>query len=531
VRPARLLFPVVLLAVLASVLAVPANSGPLAPGSTGALGHRYLRDLGYMPLHPETYQADKARAAQRAGQAPPGKAAPTSAAAPTAGPSWNGIFETDVAPPDTYGAIGPASYIEIVNIRIGIYSRTGTKIVAKPLEALVGGAHLDLSDPQVMWDPDTNRFYYEVWHTPDNTIMWGYSKTSNPTAIPGDFCRYKADFGYGATEPDYPKLGQSKDFLLLGVNHFDGAYVASDILWIQKPQGSAPVTTCPAQSSFQLGRKAAVQNANGSLARTPVPVIQTDPSGTGWVVADADLQSSPGMTANFLTLFAVTKNLDGSANIPQVGQAVSVPSYSMPPNAPQRGSLFVLDTSDGRLRHAVAGIDPGRGGAMGIWTSHSVAGGAGSQERWYEIDAATGAVLQSGAATSPSLWVFTGGISNDRRYDGVSGTFGSSMVLGFSTSGDNAFPAIQMISKVGSNPQSAFVKVKQSTGPDQGFDCFVGLTGRNECRWGDYAGASPDPASSTSGTVGRVWLTAEWVTGKTRPNAATWRTRNWAATP
>src|SRR5207247_8328304 len=100
-----------------------------------------------------------------------------------------------------------------------------------------------------------------------------------------------------------------------------------------------------------------------------------------------------------------------------------------------------------------------------------------------------------------------------RRFDGVSGQFGSSMVLGFSTSGVDANPAVQMVSKIGAGAQSAFVKVKQSPGPDQGFDCFAGITGGNECRWGDYSGASPDPASSTFAATGVVWLTNEWVTG------------------
>ncbi|HJP65336.1 MAG TPA: hypothetical protein VKA30_03420 [Actinomycetota bacterium] len=536
-RRARFAISFAVLAVL-FVVSLPAWSAPLdgsasASSDARTKGDEYARVLGYRPLHPELYEQQKAEAAQAAAAQTrlprPGRRA--TGTAPTFGPSWAGVSESDVAPPDTYGAIGPSSYVEIINIRMGIYTRTGTKIVAADLATLTGQPHGNLSDPQVIWDPNTNRFYYEVWETAGNTIMWGFSKSANPTSIPGSFCNYRANFGYGATDPDYPKLGQTTDFLLLGVNHFDGGYVGSDILWIQKPQGSATVTTCPAQSSFQLGRKANVQNADGSLARTPVPVIQTDPSTTGWVVADADLQTTPGQAADFLTLFTITKNLDGTANIPQVGQAISVPTYKMPPNAPQKGSRFVLDTSDGRLRHAVAGVDPAQGGAMAIWTSHSVFGGAGSQERWYEIDAATGAVLQQGVATSATLFVFNGGISPDRRFDGVSGQFGSAMVLGFSTSGVDANPAIQMVSKIGANPQSAFVKVKQSPGADQGFDCFAGITGRNECRWGDYSGASADPASSTTGATGAVWLTNEWVTGERKLNSATWRTQNWRAIP
>ena len=71
------------------------------------------------------------------------------------------------------------------------------------------------------------------------------------------------------------------------------------------------------------------------------------------------------------------------------------------------------------------------------------------------------------------------------------------------------------------------VLVKASPGPDDGFDCWE--LGR--CRWGDYSGATPDPAAPLTGTTGRVWLSNEWVNGVVDPFNATWRTWNWAATP
>ena len=54
-----------------------------------------------------------------------------------------------------------------------------------------------------------------------------------------------------------------------------------------------------------------------------------------------------------------------------------------------------------------------------------------------------------------------------------------------------------MVSKVGSGAQSGFVLVKQSTKSDKGFTC-------SPCRWGDYGGATPDPAASLSGAQGEV---------------------------
>jgi hypothetical protein len=85
-----------------------------------------------------------------------------------------------------------------------------------------------------------------------------------------------------------------------------------------------------------------------------------------------------------------------------------------------------------------------------------------------------------------------------------------------------------MVSKRFTNPQSAFVLIKQSPGPDEGFDCFQ--LGR--CRWGDYGGAFPDPRiPSQNSPAGKVWLSNMWVTGVSDPGNATWRTWNWGALP
>jgi hypothetical protein len=452
---------------------------------------------------------------------------------PVADPSWRGVDDPNTWPSDSYGAIGPHSYIEMVNSKIAIYTRTGDKIASGTLSRLTGSNAFQ-GDVQIIWDPHTERFYYAHDDFDNNLILWGFSKGPNPTAIPGDFCTYSADFGYGSNIPDYPKLGQTVDFLLIGINNFtaDNEFVGADLAWIAKPQSTATVTTCPDESTFRLGVQQDLRNMDGSRTNTPVPAIQTDPAATGWVVGAADL-AQPGASADFLTLFTVTKNPDGTANVPPTGQAIPVPAYSIPPNAPQRGSLFELDTFDGRLRHAVAGFDPARV-AMGIWTSHAVAGGAGAEERWYEIDALTGAVLQQGAATSASLYVFNGAISPDRKVMGATRAFGSSMVMGFSTSGEQAYPAIQMVSKVGFSAQSAFVKVKQSPGPYQGqlvFDCVFNLVFQAPCRWGDYSGASADPAADPNGSTGKVWLTNQWASGDIRLIRSGWRTWNWGSTP
>jgi hypothetical protein len=203
-----------------------------------------------------------------------------------------------------------------------------------------------------------------------------------------------------------------------------------------------------------------------------------------------------------------------------------VPTYSLPPNAPQCQGGRPLDTLDGRLEHAVEGSDPVHSG-FGLWTAHAVAGGAGAEERWYEINPFSNTIIQSGAATSPSLYVWNGAISSDRRVGPDGSAFGGNMVMGFNTSNATTCTAIQMVSKVGNNPQSGFVLVKQSPGVD--WDFFCGPNGF--CRWGDYSGANPDPAADMTLPTGKVWLTNQWNVASMNQSDVDNRTENWKATP
>lgn len=353
------------------------------------------------------------------------------------------------------------------------------------------------------------------------------------------WCGYTADFGYGSNLPDYPKLGQSKDFLIIGANIYASpvTYLGSDIDTISKPQTTSPLSSCPSASQFKLHQTSAILNCDGSpFASDPNPAVAAGAFSEGWVVAVPDATNS-GAVGNYLDIIKVTKNSDGT---PRVAPAVCVPvdSYGPPASAPQKSFTTFLDTLDGRIKHATIAPDPRfpdaahPKGQLALWTSHAVFGGAGSEERWYEIGVGHASLLQHGAVTSPDLYVFNGGISSDRRANGSgSDLYGSNMVMGVTTSGVNADPAVQMISKVGARPQSPLVMVKQSPGADAGFDCFGNPLIPDRCRWGDYSGASADPVSPTTSGKGRVWLSGMWAGGAVDPFNATWRTWNWEASP
>jgi hypothetical protein len=256
-----------------------------------------------------------------------------------------------------------------------------------------------------------------------------------------------------------------------------------------------------------------------------VPANQIDPSTTGFVVA-----RNLAVPSTSVWLHRVTPSSTGFPVIQSPGQPVTVPSYAIPANAPQKSpSAKLIDTSDTRPTQAVSAIDPGHSNAVGLWTQHTTFAASGRSEvRWYEINPVARALLQSGKATSTSYSAFNGAISPDRKRLGSTTQFGNSMVLNFDTSSTTTFPTVRQLSKIGAGAQSGHVVVHASPGNYIGFDC-AGTD--NICRWGDYAAASPEPVLPAGSTKGRVWGTSQFASGGTSTAQSNWRTWNWVATP
>jgi hypothetical protein len=536
----------------AFVAASPGHAANGAPAPAPALlaasalpathGHGAGGVAGFMPLHAQAYRLAKEAANVRAGVATKGGGRPRGGGGggpivssyANVSPSVNGTYDPSATPPDTTGSIGPDRYVEAVNTQYAIYSRSGSLINSGSLSDLTGIATglfgYALSDPQVMWDAKTQRFYYSAVYFDslffsDNGIAIGWSKTATPSSA-ADFCQYAIQFG--SELPDYPKLGDSSDFLLVGYNQFGNfasTYDGSEFAMVNKPPaGSA----CAPTSAFAVYASGVLQNADSSQAATPVPAnLVDDANGTGYVVANADLSTVP--SANFVTVYSVSTN-GTDANgipIPLVGGPISVPvpSYSLPASARQAGSSYLLDTLDGRFEASVAAVDPSHGGVTAVWTAHAVFGGAGSEERWYEINPITASLLQSGVVTSSSSFVWNGAISPDRANNGTSGAFGGDMAMSLSTSSASSYPAIGFVWKKGASAQSALTTLVQAGGASVDLSC----SSTTPCRWGDYSGAVPDPAAS--GTVGKVWLANQYNVSGGTTLSTSWRSWIFAVTP
>jgi hypothetical protein len=471
--------------------------------------------------------------------APAGRAAPAAWAgrlAPVPQRSWEGIKDPGNSPPDETSAVGTTRYVELVNSRFGIYEKTNTSrkpIGTGMLRRLVGApAESSVFDGQVIWDPTTNRFYYAadvVAGTTDEVkhyLAYGFSKTASPNGAAG-FCKYSE--GFGPEFPDFPKLGDSREFMIVGFTVFRGVggpFVGSKLMAVSQPPSGS---TCPARGpagrprGLKVGVSGQLFMSDGfTPAYTPVAANEIDTNADGWAVTGPVV-----LPSTRLALFKVTRGGTGAPVFQTTGTDVTVPSFRAPATAPQKGSRNRLDTGQGRLTTAVAAIDPTRNDAFAIWTQHTTSGGAGAEVRWYEIDPARAAVLQKGTVASRSLSVFNAAISPNRQVDGSTRSGGGSMVLSFNTSSATSFPSIAMVSKVGTGAQSGRVAVFKGTKPLSGAECAPPAT-RTKCRWGDYAAATPNPSAPN-----RIWNVNQYAAGSGNgiTGPATSRTLNFIATP
>jgi hypothetical protein len=410
--------------------------------------------------------------------------------APGAGPRavvFNGLNQPgipaqDSSPADTTGAVGPHDYIEMVNTVIRIYGRDLTTVQASmSLGDFIGFPTDIVFDPQIQWDQQGQRYLFvmdDVEGPGSNFLAFGWSTTANPSNLTTDWCTYFIDTG--AQLHDYPKLGHNDNHMLLGTNVFSdstGDFLGARLWAIPKPAIGS--TTCPPPPSAFLSGP--LTTTDGDSAFTPVPANTFGASANGFVVASDLLTGDSELMVWHVSGPAGTPSLTPDGEI-------GVSTYDIPANVPQPGTSNVLDSLDSRLTQAVAAPDPDAAGAMAVWTQHTIDGPGGrSVVRWYELVPGAGTPLrQEGAISNPSHFVFNGAISPAAS--------GSDAVIHYNVGSATLAAEIRAQSRTGATALGAMVgeiTLGTSAASNQDFTCTP--PNGPPCRWGDYAGASPDP--------------------------------------
>jgi hypothetical protein len=428
----------------------------------------------------------------------------------------------DRFPPDSTGAIGPAHYVEIVNFTIAVYDRATLRLIASA--PLFGGfTSRGFIDPQIEWDEQAQRWFYLGIGPPTQdfnfTLSYGWSKSADPSDVDTEdgtsgWCQYLLPSTTSHDQfliDDYPKLGHSDNHLIFGSNMFSGPFLSFDHgarIWALPKPTNGDTTCPPAPVATSFGSQFdPLKTADGHRAATPVPANTIDAAPDGYVVAaDSPFIVNEGGSASQIMAWRVSGPRESPVLVEDGN--MNVASYTGAQDLPQPGTPDKLDNfPDGRLTQAVMSADPDAGGAKAVWTQHTVGGPGGRSEvRWYELLPATRAVRQQGTVASPVDYVFNGAISPSRK--------GDEAAINYNIASSTQVPQIATRSRRSNTPLGEMSgETLLGTSPQPYFCGGQGAI----CRWGDYAGASPDPdmAHAVWGTnmlAGPPTISDNWAT-------------------
>ncbi len=386
---------------------------------------------------------------------------------------------TEWQPPDPDLAVGPDHVISVVNMRIKVHAKDGTELFHEYLEDFFSpvGASTFVFDPVAAYDQFADRFVVVAADHNGSIDMVHYaiSKTSNPM---DGWWLYGYNVDHIADFVDFENLGIGPDAYYLTADYF-GNPGGNHIHMLEK---------APMLSGTKPTMKY-VRTSSGFLSLGSVTSYDAGQAAQYFASAHAGSNSQLG-------LYSIT-DPNGSPQLRSF--MLSVPGFSDPPNANQKGSSNRLATIDVRIKHGVL-----RNGHL--WTAHSIGQNSTARVRWYEIDM-RGWPSSGNNPTLVQSGTFDDGSGQHSWFPDIGVDDEGDVVIVASRSSSNDFPYIARHVRKAGDPTGSFrdaVRLKESDGAHTGG------------RWGDYSGVDEDPAAhgtfwshneyNTTGTDWRTWV-------------------------
>jgi len=404
--------------------------------------------------------------------------------------------------PDTMGAVGEQHIVELLNDGYAVYRKSDGELLEststlREFWVAAGvtpvGATIAF-DPRVLYDAASRRWFavsMDGWTPRDpnslfapNNYLVAVSKSADPTE---GWTGFQIDSDPTDTRwADFPQLGMDAE----------GLYVAA--YWCGFGPSGIPVP-CPGPSSLLVLPKAdllaaipSVANAtnlsNLTLNQTginPQPVVNLDGGGL-----PATLLS--GVYASLGAL--VSTEIGGSIESPVLARSkfIAVPATeggTVPYSAAQPGPKTNINAGPGRFSAYAVQVNGS------IWAAESTRVDGRLAVRWYEIDAATDTLSQSGDVTQPTL---------DLYYPSIAVNPYGQVVIGMSGSSETDFVgAYAAVGETVGGVTSFGAPLLLQAGLAN-FERVEPEAGRNT--WGDYSATVVDPSDPH-----RFWTFQEYV--------------------
>jgi subtilisin-like proprotein convertase family protein len=443
----------------------------------------------------------------------------------------NTDFGFQVSPPDTNGDVGPNHYVQMTNLLVRVFDKTGNPLTpAFRLSGLfqqLGGqcAQEDAGDPVVLYDPLSDRwllsqFAFVTTAAPPYHECIAISQTSDPA---GAYFLY--DFVTpGANFPDYPKFGVWSDAYYMTTNQFlNGAtFNGAGIFAFERAKMVSGDPTA-AMVYVDLNITAFPERIGGMLP-ADVDGLTPPPVGAPGVFSYFIAQELANPT-DALRVFDFRVDFANPA-LSTFRERAESPILVAPFNPltpagrddieqpPPAGAAAALDSISDRLMFRLAYRN--FGSHESLVAVHSVNVGTGttlathlSGIRYYELRRSPGEVFTVAeqatfAPDGDSRWMPSGAMDHQ-----------GNLAVGYNVASLTTIPSMRYAGRLSSDP---------SGGLFQGERSLVGGTGvqtNTGSRWGDYSALNVDPADDCT-----FWFTSEYYTAASQASSSIgWLTR------
>ncbi|HEX7998760.1 MAG TPA: Calx-beta domain-containing protein [Pyrinomonadaceae bacterium] len=393
-------------------------------------------------------------------------------------------------PPDTHGAVGPNHLMVTLNTQIRIQDRNGATLSTVTLDSFWSSlGNPDTFDPKLLYDPFAGRWIFTVCANSDSAnaaILIGASQTSDPT---GNWNLYTIDADpANQLWADYPSIGFNKDWIVVHVNLFpiSSATPRTKVFAISK----ASVYAGGATASF-TGFDRAIDN---SFNQTMVPAVTYDNA-----QATMYLVSRWSSSAGSLRIFTLSGPVGGETLTPTNFFPSSPTPWSAGTNGAgdfgqQAGSNQKVSNGDTRLQQVIF-----RNGSL--WAVHHIFLPAGevptrTAVQWWQIDPATGAVLQRATIDDPSG-------TTSYAYPSIAVNKFNDVLVGYSRYSATQFVSGNYSFRAGTDPLNS---LREDTVLKAGEGPYYKTFGSSRNRWGDYSSSCVDPLNDID-----MWTIQEYT--------------------
>ena len=424
----------------------------------------------------------------------------------------------NVMPPDTQGDVSLDKYVQVINSRFAVWTKTGTVVLAgTPLSTIWAGIPApwngtNSGDPVVLWDQVAQRWIISQFSLPSGNYaeLVAVSQTSDPT---GSWYRYV--FQFSNQMPDYPKLGVWPDGYYLSFNQFTGGNT------------NGGTGACALQRDKMLTGDFNAQMVYKNLGSSSDPwsMLPSDWDGTNtppsgepnyfmyyndWSSGTQQYLKIWSFHVDWATTsnstFAQTFQLTTAAFNSQICSDDITGRGRCIPEPGGTGTSYMLEDLADRLMYRNQYRNFGSYATM--VTSHTVnAGGGQAGCRWYELrNYGSGWSIYQQGTYAPADATF-------RWMPSIAMNGNGDIALGFSLSNSSSvYPSIHYTGRRSSDPLGQMTVTEQTIINGSGSQNYS-----NYGRWGDYSMMSVDPADDQT-----FWYTDEYIQ---TTGGWTWQTR------